>query len=393
MYLSLNTGSSSLKFKLFDKELKVITEGLFKHHNSANFVFTQNLESGIQNIDILEADYTNAISFLFTKLQEYKILENPGELDFIVHRIVHGGEEFTEPIELTNENITKVEKYSELAPLHNPFALEKIKHIAATYPNLKQFAVFDTSFHLTNPKENFLYGLPYGYYENIKVRKYGFHGISHKFVTEQVLSSNVERPTSNLIICHLGSGSSVCAVKDGKSLATSFGFTPMENLITSTRVGEIDYDAVKFLKAKLNLSDIDIEHLLTKESGLLGISGYSNDMKQLLADYESNDRAKLAIDMYVNSVIDYIAPFYVLFGGCDYLVFTAGIGQGSDKIREMICEKLKILNIKLKIEANSGQIDVVKNLDLTDSDSKTQVWVIPTNEELQMVNEVLSSKS
>ncbi|MCA9380997.1 acetate/propionate family kinase [Candidatus Dojkabacteria bacterium] len=380
MIITINSGSSSIKIQIFESE-NSIASFHFKNYSEGNYKLEAELNN--QNIEqeITELDYSNSVQFFFNLIAEQMQI-TPDKIEKIIHRIVHGGEKFNKPTELTAETISEIEKFNDYAPLHNPRALEIVKKIASLYPNIKQFGVFDTSFHLTMPKENFLYGLPYGYYENIKVRKFGFHGISYEFIKNRLAENNYSR----VIACHLGSGSSICAIKDGSSIATSFGFSPEENLIMATRSGEIDYSAVIFIKKKLGLNDEEITRLLNNESGLLGISGYTNNMKQLLQDYSTNERAKLAIDMYINKIVEFIANFFVMLEGIDAIVFTGGVGSGSDVIRKMILEKLSVLGIKYDESKNTGQIDVPDFLDI--SLEGVKVLAIKTNEELQMIRSI-----
>ncbi|GAB4284645.1 MAG: acetate kinase [Candidatus Dojkabacteria bacterium] len=380
--LVINAGSSSIKFTLFNNAENPIYSGALINHSGQEYFF-RTTNSDLQH-QITSQQFRNAADFILNKLITEGSVSDIAEIKKTIHRIVHGGEQFKKPVELTLNIFRELEKYNDYAPLHNPFALNIAKQFIEKLWEIKHYGVFDTSFHLTNKKENFLYGLPYGYYENIKIRRFGFHGINYSYVSK----FNKDYAKKKLIICHLGSGSSVCAIQDGKSINHSFGFSPEVNLIMATRSGEIDYSAVIYLKNKLGLNDSDVIELLNKESGLLGISGYSKDMKVLLKDYETNDRAKLAVDMYIAKVVEYIAKFFVELQGCDYLIFTGGIGAGSDFIREKICSKVAILGIKIDKDKNSGEIDVSKFIDLSAEKSKTKVHVVPAGEEIEMVRQV-----
>lgn len=382
MILVFNSGSSSVKVSVFDGEEKKFQFD-FKNYKSNEFTIEIN---GREQVRLNELEYNDPFSLVLKSLIENGAIGSEQDIEKIGHRIVHGGERFTDIAELTDENIEVIESFNEFAPLHNPPALKIVNLIRQKYPEVKQFGVFDTSFHLTVPKENFLYGLPYGYYENIKIRKFGFHGISYSYI----VSKTKDLPEKT-IICHLGSGSSIAAVKSGKSFNHSFGFTPEGDLIMATRSGKIDYSAVMFLKKKLNLSESDITELINKESGLLGISGYTKDMKQLLEDFDSNERAKLAIDMYVNKIAETIASFVVDLGGCDLLVFTGGIGSGSDVIREMISKKLESIGLSIDYEKNRGKIDVKDELDI--SVESNRALVIRTNEEEYILEKLLTISS
>ncbi|MDQ7020849.1 MAG: acetate/propionate family kinase [Candidatus Dojkabacteria bacterium] len=355
--LVINAGSSSLKFKLFEhKDEKVLASGQFKNHAKDEYSIKYKvLNKEERALKLNERDYKYAFDYIGNLLNEEGIITSEQQVTAIIHRIVHGGEEFIKPAELNDTNIKKIEVFNEFAPLHNPIALEKVNNSKKVFHKSKQFGVFDTSFHLTMEKEDFLYGLPYGYYENLGVRRFGFHGSSHEFITNELKK---KKKKFKLVSCHLGSGSSVCAVKDGIAIDNSFGFSPEENLIMATRSGEIDFDAVIFLKEKLMMNDKEITDTLNNDSGLLGISGYTKDMKVLIDDYDKNPRAKLAVDMYVSKVVEFIAKFYVKLEGIDNLVFTGGIGQGSFVLRDLICKKLKIIGIEIDKKKNDGAFNV-----------------------------------
>lgn len=379
--LTINSGSSSVKFKVFECSDGLLLEGQYKHYSEEQYSFQYVKDTDDFSFEIDSAAWDDRVNHLLNFLKDFEV-----EIVGVVHRIVHGGEDFNEPVELTDEVIGQIDKYTQLAPLHNPVQLQIVSQIKESLPDLRQFGIFDTAFHTSIPKENFLYGLPYRYYEDYQIRRYGFHGISHKYIATQVEA--LAGPGSKIISCHLGSGSSVSAILGMQSIDNSFGFSPDENIITSTRVGEVDYDAMVYLKHKTNMSDDEIEELINKKSGLLGISEYTNDMKQLLEDYNTNEKAKLAIDMYVDSVCKYIFQMFYKLQGCDVLVFTAGIGEGSDVIRTMICSRLKVINIFLHEDNNRNKIDVAEVLDLTAEKSRAQILVIPTDEELQMFLEI-----
>jgi acetate kinase len=420
--LALNSGSSSLKFRLYKMPSEeLLVEGQYKNYAKNSFLLEYRLnDHHVKTNEISKSDWDNRSVLLLNLLKNLQV-----SFDLITHRVVHGGERYTKPTLATDDVLKALDQISELAPLHNPKEIEIVKEIKKSNPSIKQYLVFDTAFHSTMKEKTYLYGLPYKYYEKYKIRRYGFHGISHKYVTDEVsslLNKNITEglgespllkntftslsatPSSfdklritegednslRIISCHLGSGSSITAIKDGKSIDTSMGFSPTENLIMATRVGEIDYDAVQYLQSMLHVDANEIDRILNQESGLLGISGYTNDMKQLLKDYNTNRFARLAIDMYVYMIQKFIGSYFVVLGGVDALVFTAGIGAGSDVIREKICGGLTPLGITIEKGKNDNQIDVMTNLEITDNNSKSKVWIIPTNEELQMAREVSS---
>lgn len=389
MILVVNAGSSSLKCKLYSTKLDTIGSVIIKNFAVDQYDCEIQIHKKVHTERITKEIFNQPFQYLIETFQKYAILKSTDDITSIVHRIVHGGENFIAPIEITDEVFNKLLEYNTFAPLHNPIALDKVLQSKKVL-HAKQYAVFDTAFHATVPKENYLYGLPYGYYENLRIRRYGFHGISYQYIVNEFAKQSFRNKFPNKIIaCHLGSGSSVCAILEGKSINHSFGFTPNENLIMATRSGEVDYDAVAYLRKKLGLTDSDVSTLLNSESGLLGISGYTKDMKTLLVDYANHDRAKLAVDMYVNKIVNFISQFYIELNGCDALIFTGGIGAGSDVVRQMIVNKLAILNISINQKLNHGKIDVSEILNISSADSKTQVMVVPTDEELQMAREIV----
>lgn len=380
--LAINGGSSSKKYKLFDKDTELVLADVeFRNHAEGEYVMVINGKKH----SILKKDYDYSFDTFVETLQNLNIIEKAEEIDAVVHRVIHGGEKYVEITKINDDVLKDIEGFAEFTPLHSPVVLEIIREIKTAYSNINQYAVFDSSFHLTNEKEQYLYGLPYGYYQNLKVRRYGFHGISYQYVYNKLQNQIVNLDDKKIIICHLGSGSSVCAIKNGKSFDHSFGFTPDENLIMATRSGEVDYDAVNYIKKKLGMTDEDITKLLNQESGLLGISGYTKDMKQLIEDYESNDRAKLAIDMYVNKVIEWVSKFFVSMQGCDALVFTGGIGWRAPVLRKMILEKFEILGIKYSKQKNDSFTGDLEMLDISDEQSSSKVLIMHTDEELQML--------
>ena len=384
-FLIVNIGSSSIKYSLFLDTSKILFRCVFKNFSENEYTFEYSVEENNLVIPISVSEFSNSLNYLLEFLIRENYISDISEISLIGHRIVHGGEIFKGPVELNEEVLNEIQKFNDFAPLHNPISVELIKNINFKFPKIRQIGVFDTSFHLSNKKEQFLYGLPYGYYKNIGVRRFGFHGINYNYITKTF--SKFHDGLKKIVICHLGSGSSVCAVKNEESFDHSFGFTPNENLLMSTRCGEIDYDAVKYLKIKLAMSEKDVSKLLNTESGLLGISGYTKDMETLVIDYLKNDRAKLAVDIYVAKIVNYIAQFYVNLDGIDALIFTGTIGFKSSPIRELIVDKLKSVNIFIDKEKNRLiQKDLIKEITLTNSIVRT--FIIEPNEELQIFNEI-----
>ena len=384
--LAINSGSSSLKFKLYNlPSEEELFDGQYKHYSENEYSLEH---SKVSDKRILtKNEWDNKVEGLITLLISSNLISSINELSFIAHRIVHGGEKYVQVTLLGDDVISDLEQnFNDFAPLHNPIQTSIIKEFRALYPEVKQVGVFDTSFNLTVPEKAFLYGLPYEYYEKFKVRRYGFHGISHKFILSEVQKLGNNK-YNRIISCHLGSGSSICAIKNNEVVENSFGFSPLENLIMSTRVGEIDYDAILYLKSKLNISDSDLDIIFNKKSGLLGISKLSSDMQLLLSESSNNRLAKLAVEMYVYNIIKYIGSFVTVLGGIDVLIFSAGIGQGSDIIRKMICDLLFPFKIVINDGINNDRQNLVDNLNITSKESACDIFVIPTNEELQMIRE------
>lgn len=388
-FLAINSGSSSLKAKMIsmpDRQTILTIE--IKNYNDLEYSLEYKSElygSGKNSITNLE--WENRSEILLGKIAE--ILPE-SVIDYYIHRIVHGGEKYDRPVLLTQDVIFDLkDRYNKMAPLHNPNSISIIEKIFQSNISSKQIGVFDTAWNLSIEPVNFLYALPAKYYRDYKVRRYGFHGISHKYVFNSLMEykKNYSKKTDSnkkIISCHLGSGCSVCAIENAKVVDNSFGFSPMENIIMSTRVGEIDYDAVKFIQQEEKLSDSEISTLLTKKSGLLGISGYTKDMKKIIEDKDKIASAKLAIDLFVNSVVKEIGSLFITLGGVDIIIFTGGIGSGSDFIRAEIIKKLKVINCEINNNENNGKRDVDTILNITGERSNVEVWVVPTNEEIQM---------
>ena len=374
--LVINAGSTSIKFKFFENQEELLMGQLSKEAHGVTKKIIKNGEK--QKSDVEEYEFENAAQ---------TILEiTDSEIDKIGFRIVHGAEKFVEPTLLTSEVIEELERISDLAPLHNPPALRIIRQFKEKLPEINMYGVFDTAFHATIPQKAYMYGLPYEYYENYGVRKYGFHGISHKYVSGKL--KELEPTASKTIICHLGGGSSITAVKSGKSIENSMGFTPLEGLIMATRSGDVDDGAIFYLHKKLGFDFAEIEEIENKKSGMIGISGISDDMVDLLAkESEGNERAHLAIEMYIYRIQKYIGFFAAALEGIDSVVFTGGIGAGSDVLRKRIMKNFLFLNFEVDDSINDEKINVSENLKISVEPSKP-IWVIPTNEEMQILKEI-----
>lgn len=387
--LSVNAGSSSLKFQLFEMpEEKVIASGKIERIGLPASIITVKTNSEKRCKEKNVHDHAEAVQELLALLLDLKIVASLDEIKGVGHRVVHGGEKFSDSVLITDEVIAEIDKLSELAPLHNPANLIGIQAFKQVLPNAKQVAVFDTAFHQTMPIESYLYPTPYSWYEKYGIRRYGFHGTSHKYVSERAYKLLGKGPEgTKLITIHLGNGASVTAIKDGKSIETSMGFTPLAGLMMGTRSGDVDPSILPFAMQKENCTFEEALNALNYESGLKGISLVSSDMRDILKGVnEGNRQCILAFNLYVKRVCDYIGQYYILLGGCDALVFTAGIGENSGQTRQAIIDRLGVLEIRLDAEANQvmGQECVVST-----SDSKIKVLVIPTNEELVIARDTL----
>ncbi len=379
----LNAGSSSLKYQLINAktaELKasglverIGIDGILKHEVGENkkLTFELPIPTHKEAIELVLRILTN---------DETKVINSIKEIQAIGHRVVHGGEFFKESTIVTKDVIDKIEQLIPLAPLHNPANIMGIKICQELMPNVPNVTVFDTAFHQTMTKENFLYAVPYADYTEHHLRKYGFHGTSHYYVSNETIKI-LNKKDSKIIVCHLGNGSSVCAVRDGKSISTSMGLTPLEGLIMGTRCGDIDAGVIPYLMEKKNLTSNQILDYLNKKSGILGISGISSDLREVIKASKDGDiRSKITIEMLCNRIKKYLCSYAGLMGGVDAICFTAGIGENSDLIREKVCHGLEFMGIELDTERN--RVRELGNREISKKDSRTKIYIIPTNEEL-----------
>jgi len=383
--LVLNSGSSSIKYQLFNMEDEsVLARGIVERIGiEDSFLEQENItgEEILWQEDV--PDHSRGISLVIDALKDKEkgVLEDMDEINAIGHRVVHGGEKFADSVLITSEVIEKMEEVSELAPLHNPPNLAGIKECENLMPEKPQVGVFDTAFHQTMPEEAYIYALPYEYYQKYGIRRYGFHGTSHKFVSRraaELLDQDLE--DLKIITCHLGNGASVAAVNQGRSVDTSMGLTPLEGLVMGTRCGDIDPAIVPFLQKKEGLDPEEIDSIMNKESGLLGISGISNDSRDVSeAAQQGNKRARLAEKVFNYRVKKYIGAYTAAMGGVDAIVFTAGIGENDGEIRAAILKDLKYLGFELDKENNNTR---GQEIEISTSESRVKVFVIPTNEEL-----------
>lgn len=382
----LNCGSSSIKYQLINMpEQQVLAKGLVEKIGLEGSAVIHSTEEG-EKIKFEKAipDHTMGIQTIFEILtsENIGVLEEVDEIEAVGHRVVHGGEDFSGSVPITPQVIEAMKRNIDLAPLHNPPNLQGIYAINELLPDVPQVGVFDTAFHQTMPDFAYLYGLPYSLYEKYKIRKYGFHGTSHNFVARKACEFIGKKFNQmKVVTCHLGNGSSIAAIKNGESVDTSMGLTPNEGLIMGTRMGDIDAGALLFIAAKEDLSIDQMNKLINKESGVLGISGISPDMRELeSAAAEGNERAQLALNMFHYRVKKYIGAYAVAMGGVDLVVFTGGIGENGDDTRYEICKGMEFMGVEFDEQKNKGLRS--KAAVISGDNSRVQVVVMPTNEEL-----------
>ena len=391
--LVLNCGSSSIKYKLFDMDHKaVIAQGGIEKIGLKDSFLKLTLPNGEKKI--LEKDipeHTAGVEFILQTLTgaEYGVVKSMDEIDAVGHRMVHGGEKFSQSVLLTPEVLAAFEACNDLAPLHNPANLKGVHAISAILPNVPQVGVFDTAFHQTMPDYAYMYAVPYELYQKYGVRRYGFHGTSHRYVSKRVCEFLGVKPEGQRIItCHIGNGGSITAIKDGKSVDTSMGLTPLEGLMMGTRSGDIDGGAVTYIMEKEHLDAAGMSNLLNKKSGVLGIFGESSDMRDLeAAAAAGNPKALLAERMYFYRMKKYIGSYAAALGGVDIIVFTGGVGENQASARWAACEGLEFMGVKLDAERNKvrGEEAIIST-----DDSKVKVVVIPTDEELMIASDTMS---
>jgi acetate kinase len=390
--LVLNCGSSSIKYNLYEMPSKILlAKGLVDKIGLNGSNITHQRKDGDKfKLEGEIVDHQAGLEYLLGILisEKHGSVGNIDEIDAVGHRVVHGGEKFNGSILITKEMIAMMEECIELAPLHNPPNLKGIYAITSLLPNIPQVGVFDTAFHQTMPSYSYLYAIPYSLYEKYKIRRYGFHGSSHRYVSEracEILGS--ERDKLKIITCHLGNGASIAAIKNGKSLDTSMGMTPVEGLIMGTRCGDIDAGALTYIMNKEEIGLSATNTLINKHSGIIGISGLSSDMRDIeeQALKKNNKRAKLALDMYHYRIKKYIGAYTAAMGGLDLLIFTGGIGENSDFTRAEIVKEMEFFGINFDFEKNKGVRS--KEMILSFDNSKVKVMVVPTNEELVIASD------
>ena len=383
--LSVNAGSSSLKFQLYEMpEEKVLISGVMERIGIGNSFYTIKINGNKIKKEKELNNHEEAFETLVNELEENNVVNSLDEIKGIGHRIVQGGDYFDKTVVIDEDVLSKIEELSALAPLHNPAAATGIKAAMHVFKDAVQTAVFDTAFHQTMPKENYLYALPYNWYTDLKVRRYGAHGTSHKFVSQR-MNEILGKEDTKLITCHIGNGASISAVLNGKCIDTSMGLTPNAGLIMGTRCGDIDASIIPYVMEKTNLSPKEIDNIINKESGLLAISRKSSDSRDIEDGIASGDEnCILAQKMYVRKIVDYIAKYYVELNGCDAIVFTAGIGEKAIDTRRDVINELSALGIYLDEEANN--VKSVERL-ISTKDSKVKCYIIPTDEELMIAKD------
>ncbi len=392
--LVLNCGSSSIKYKLYDMTTKeVMAQGgieklglpdsflKFTLADGSKKIIEKNMPEHTVGVELILEVLTNA---------EYGCIKSLEEIDAVGHRLVHGGEKFNTSVVITPEVIKQMEACTDLAPLHNPANLKGVAAITKILPNVPQVGVFDTAFHQTMPAHAYMYALPYEYYEKYGVRRYGFHGTSHRYVSRRACEFlGLDYENTKVITAHIGGGGSITAVKNGKSIDTSMGLTPVEGLMMGTRCGDVDLGAMTFLMEKEHLDAAGVNAVINKKSGVMGISGVSSDMRDIEAAIAAgNERAKLALDMFEYRLLKYIGAYTAALNGVDVLVFTGGIGENQMQTRDYICRGLEYLGVKYDAEFNGKTRG--EEIEISTPDSKVRVVVIPTDEELTIASDTVA---
>lgn len=389
--LVLNCGSSSVKYKLIDTDTNVtMAEGGVEKIGLEDGFLKFKKPDGSKEIKQLGLiDHKAAVMAILENLTDPTVgcIKSFEEIDAVGHRVVHGGEKFASSVLITDEVIQQVKDCYDLAPLHNPANITGIEAITALLPEVPQVGVFDTAFHQTMPARSFMYAIPYEYYKNDGVRRYGFHGTSHRYVSQraaEILGEPIEK--LKMVTCHIGNGGSITAVDGGKSIDTSMGLTPTEGLMMGTRTGDIDPGAITYLMTKHGMSAADVQTLINKKSGVAGISGISNDMREIEAAVNAGDpRAKLALDMYELRILKYVGAYAAEMGGLDVIVFTGGVGENQTGVRENVCEPLKFMGVEIDKELNA----VTRGTEtiISTPSSRVKVLIVPTDEELTIARD------
>lgn len=384
--MAVNAGSSSIKFQLLEMPAeKQITSGIVERIGSEEALFTikYNGQKFIETLPI--KDHAVGVELILEGLVKHHVISNINDIEGVGHRVVQGGELFKDSTLINDEVLQQIIDLGEMAPLHNPANATGIKAFRKVLPNVPQVAVFDTVFHQTMKNDAYLYGTPYEWYTNYGIRKYGFHGTSHQYVSERA-NQLMGTTETKVVVCHIGNGASLSAVKNGHCVETSMGFTPLEGFPMGTRSGSIDPAITSYMSNKLGKSAQEITDILNKKSGYLGISGLSNDARDIEAAIEKgNERARLAFDIQAKQIADYIGSYYIYMGGLDAICFTAGIGENSPVLRQMIIERLSVLGVELNPELNKLRGERL----ISSQNSKVKVFIIPTDEEVMIARDTM----
>lgn len=388
--LVVNCGSSSLKYQLIDMDgEKLLAKGNFERIGEKESFVTHKVNGEKYVTKTPVKNHEEALKIVLEQLvhKDYGVIKDLSEISAVGHRLVHGGELFSESVVITEDVIKKYESCSSLAPLHNPATILGIRACQKAMPNVPMVGVFDTAFHQTMPKQNYLYPIPYEYYEKYGIRKYGFHGTSHQYVSK-IARELLGKKETKIVTCHLGQGASICAVKDGKSIDTSMGLSPLGGIAMVTRSGDLDPSVVTEIMERENLTAKEVNTVLNKKSGLYGITGLNPDFREIeLASYEEDKpKATVAIELFTQTIAQYIAKYAVSLKGIDAVVFTGGIGENQVNIRKKICEDLEWMGVKIDLEKNKVRSEQIK---ISTEDSKVQVYVIPTDEEMVIARDTL----
>lgn len=389
--LVLNCGSSSLKYQLIDMDTEdVIASGKFERIGEQESFIKHKACGQEKTINHVALDHSEAINFTLKQFTnpEYKVIDSLDEISAVGHRLLHGGEKISETVIIDEDVIQVLEECSDLGPLHNPPQIKGIRVIQNEMPNVPNIGVFDTAFHQTISEEKYIYPIPYEYYRKYSIRKYGFHGTSHMYVSKRLAElMNKDVKDLKTVTCHLGQGSSICAVDGGKSIDTSMGLTPLGGIPMVTRSGELDPSVVTYLMKKENLTADEVENILNKKSGLVGISGMAPDFREIEeASYGDNERAAIAMKMFTYSIASYIAKYAVAMGGIDAIVFTGGVGENQINVRKNICKQLEFMGITIDEDKNNMRGE---EKEISSDSSKVKIWVVPTNEELTIAKETV----
>ncbi|MEW9675514.1 acetate kinase [Lentibacillus sp. L22] len=388
LILAINAGSSSLKFQLIQMpEEHVLAKGLFERIGLSDSIFTYEINGEKEKMAGDLPDHEAAVKWLLEQLKTSGVIQSLDEIGAVGHRVVHGGERFTDSVKITDEVIQQIEAVSELAPLHNPANLLGIQAFREVLPNVPMVAVFDTAFHQTMPERSYLYSLPYEYYEQYGIRKYGFHGTSHKYVSQRA-SELLEIPLDQLrlISCHLGNGASITAIDKGKSIDTSMGFTPLAGVTMGTRSGNIDPALIPYIMEKTGQTAEEVINVLNKQSGMLALSGFSSDLRDIEEKKDENDRAELALEVFAARIHKYLGSYAARMSGVDAIIFTAGVGENSTTIREKVLTGLEFMGVYWDPARNNVH---GKETFINYPHSPVKVLIIPTNEEVMIARDTV----